>query len=449
MTTYSDTRDARQTDAAASPTSAAIGHARANKGRLATASMVGTTLEWYDFTVYNTLAALVFNHLFFPSVDPLVGTILALSTYAVGYVSRPLGGFVFGNLGDKIGRRAVLVLTLVVMGLTTGLMGVLPTYASIGIWSPVLLVALRFVQGVALGGEWAGAVLLSVEHGDQRKRGLNASWTQVGPSFGTLIATGLIALITLSISPDDFLAWGWRLPFVLSLVLVGFGLWVRRGVEETPMFEAMQHSARQAEMPIAEVFRSHWRNLLVAGGSRIGSDVLYALMVVFTLTYVTGTLHLSRPLALTAVLAGTACNALTVPLFGALSDKLGRRPVYGFGVLCGAIWAYGFFVLLNTSHPALIVLSVVIGLVIHAIMYGPQAAFVTEQFPTRVRYAGSSLAYTLAGILGGGFAPLIIVTLYKTYGTTLSVSLYVTVALAATAIALLAARETAHQPLKD
>ncbi|GAB3625313.1 MFS transporter [Pandoraea terrae] len=420
-----------------------------NKGRLATASMVGTTLEWYDFTVYNTLAALVFNHLFFPSVDPLAGTILALSTYAVGYVSRPLGGFVFGNLGDRIGRRAVLVLTLILMGLTTGLMGLLPTYAAIGIWSPVLLVALRFVQGVALGGEWAGAVLLSIEHGEQDKRGLNASWTQVGPSFGTLLATGLIALITLAISPDDFLGWGWRIPFLASLLLVGFGLWVRRGVEETPMFEEMAQSHRQAKTPIADVFRSHWRNLLVAGGSRIGSDVLYALMVVFTLTYVTGTLHLSRPLALTAVLVGTACNALSVPLFGALSDKLGRRPVYGFGVLCAVIWAYAFFVLLDTAHPGLIVLAVVVGLVIHAIMYGPQAAFVTEQFPTRVRYAGSSLAYTLAGIVGGGFAPLIIVSLFKQYGTTFAVSIYVTGALLVTAIALFAARETAGKPLAD
>lgn len=440
MTTYTDV----QPSGGNAPAAAA-----GKKGRLATASMVGTTLEWYDFTVYNTLAALVFNHLFFPSLDPLAGTILALSTYAVGYVSRPLGGFVFGNLGDKIGRRAVLVLTLIVMGLTTGLMGLLPTYASIGIWSPVLLVALRFVQGVALGGEWAGAVLLSVEHGDQRKRGLNASWTQVGPSFGTLLATGLIALITLSISPDDFLGWGWRIPFLASLLLVGFGLWVRRGVEETPMFEEMAQSHRQAKTPIADVFRLHWRNLLVAGGSRIGSDVLYALMVVFTLTYVTGTLHLSRPVALTAVLIGTACNALTVPMFGALSDKLGRRPVYGFGVVCAVLWAYGFFVLLDTSHPALIVLAVVVGLVIHAIMYGPQAAFVTEQFPTRVRYAGSSLAYTLAGILGGGFAPLIIVSLYKAYGTTFAVSIYVTIALLVTGVALLVARETAHKPLAD
>ena len=201
---------------------------RASTGRLATASSVGTTLEWYDFTVYNTLAALIFNRLFFPSFDPMSGTILAFSTYAVGYISRPVGGVVFGHLGDKRGRRFVLVLTLVLMGLCSGLMGLLPTYASIGIYSPILLVTLRFVQGVALGGEWAGAVLISVEHGDQAKRGRNASFTQVGPSFGTLLATGSIGLMTFLVSPDDFLAWGWRIPFLASIVLVGFGLWVRR-----------------------------------------------------------------------------------------------------------------------------------------------------------------------------------------------------------------------------
>jgi metabolite-proton symporter len=411
--------------------------------------MIGTSLEWYDFTVYNTLAALVFNHLFFPSVDPLAGTLLAFSTYAVGYVSRPLGGFVFGNLGDRVGRRAVLMLTLVLMGITTALMGVLPTYASAGILSPILLVTLRFVQGIALGGEWAGAVLLAVEHGDQKKRGLNASWAQVGPSFGTLLGTGFIALITLAVSPSDFLSWGWRVPFVASLLLVGFGMWVRSSVGETPQFEKMNESHAKAAVPVAEVFSHYWRRLLVAGGARIGSDVLYALLVVFTLTYVTTVLNLSRSLALTAVLAGTACNAIAVPFFGALSDRFGRRPVYLGGVLAGIVWAFGFFSLVNTSQPVMIVLAVMIGLVIHAVMYGPQAAFVTEQFPTRVRYAGASLAYTLAGILGGGFAPLIIVALFRHSHSTTSVSLYVSGALAVTALALFAARETARRPLEE
>jgi metabolite-proton symporter len=417
-------------------------------GRLAAASTIGTTLEWYDFTVYNLMAALVFNTIFFPSFDPLTGTILAFSTYAVGYISRPLGGMVFGHLGDKLGRRFVLVATLILMGVATGLMGLLPTYAALGIWSPILLVALRFVQGAAIGGEWAGAVLLSMEHGSQHQRGRNASFTQVGPSCGTLLGTGFIAIVSLSLSPEDFQSWGWRIPFLSSVLLVIFGLWLRRGVEETPVFKEIEAHNETAKTPIKEVFSNHWRRLLLAGGARVGSDVLYALVVVFTLTYVTTVLHLPRPLALTATMIGAALNAVCVPLFGILSDKIGRRPVYIGGALCAMVWAFVFFQLMDTAQPLLICLAVVVGLVIHAAMYGPQAAFVTEQFPTRVRYAGSSLAYTLAGIIGGGFAPLIIASLYKSYSSTFAVSLYVCAALAVTLIALICAKETAGKPLE-
>lgn len=437
-----------QTRAAATPTDGQTA-ARPKMGRLAMASMLGTTLEWYDFTVYNLMAALVFNVLFFPSFDPLTGTILAFSTYAVGYLSRPLGGAAFGHLGDKLGRRFVLIATLLLMGVVTALMGLLPTYRDWGIWSPLLLVSLRFLQGAAIGGEWAGAVLLSMEHGAPTQRGRNASFTQVGPSCGTLLGTGAIAALSWWLSPDAFLEWGWRVPFLSSVLLVVFGLWLRRGVEETPVFQALESRQLKAATPVREVFTGHWRRLLLAGGVRIGSDVLYALVVVFTLTYVTTVLQLPRSLALTVTMIGAAVNALAVPLFGILSDRWGRRPVYAMGALLGALWAFQYFRLMDSQQPLQIGVAVVAGLLIHAMMYGPQAAFVTEQFPSRIRYAGSSLAYTLAGILGGGFAPLIITSLYRAFDSTLAVSAYVLVALCLTLLALLLARETAKQALEE
>ncbi|HYM17934.1 MAG TPA: MFS transporter [Micropepsaceae bacterium] len=419
------------------------------RARLAAASMIGTTLEWYDFTIYNTMAALIFNQVFFPAVDPLAGILLAFSTYAVGYVSRPLGGMVFGHLGDKLGRRAVLMITLVLMGLTTAAIGLLPSYSAIGVLSPLLLVTLRFLQGVALGGEWAGAVLLSMEHGRQDRRGLNASWTQVGPSGGTLVATAAITVLTASLSDADFVAWGWRVPFLLSLVLVAFGLWVRLGVEETPMFEALESSHRKAEAPVNDVLRHHWRRLFIAAGCRVGSDVHFALIVVFTLTYLTAVLHLSRDFALRAVLIAAVFNAISVPLFGLLSDVLGRRLVYGFGAALAVLFAFAYFPLLDTMSAFVIVLAAIAGLILHSMMFGPQAAFVAEQFATPVRYTGCSLAYTFAGVVGGGFAPLLMAYLYQRFGNTLAVSWYVAAALGVTLAAILAAKETAKRPLEE
>jgi len=338
---------------------------------------------------------------------------------------------------------------LILMGITTAAIGLLPTHAAIGVLSPILLVTLRFVQGVALGGEWAGAVLISVEHGAQDKRGRNASWTQVGPAVGTLLATASVALMTYLLSPAAFLKWGWRLPFLASIFLVAFGLWIRRGVDETRMFTELEASGGKAKTPVSDVIRVWWRRLLIAGGVRVGSDVLYALVFVFALTYVTTVLNLSRTLGLLAIIMATPCNAALIPLFASLSDRVGRRIVYGSGAALGMAFAFAFFFLVDSARPLLLVLATITGGVIHAAMFGPQAAFVVEQFPTRVRYAGSSLAYTFAGIVGGGFAPLIMASLFRAYRTNTAISWYVVASLCVTGLALFASRETAMSPLEE
>ncbi len=415
--------------------------------RLATASLIGTTLEYYDFAVYSTLAALVFNRLFFPAFDPLSGTILALSTFAVGYVARPIGGVIFGHLGERFGRRFVLVTTLLVMGTTTAMIGLLPTYESAGILAPILLVVLRFVQGAALGGEWAGAVLLCVEHGSNTQRGRNGAWTQVGPGLGTLMATGLLAWITAVLSPAEFQAWGWRLPFLTSVLLVIFGLWIRRGIAETPVYQELHRTQLNAQAPISDVLKLHWRGVLRVIGARLGPDVWYSLVVVFSLSYLATVLGLPRPLALISLSIGLVFNVLTEVFFGALSDKLGRRAVYGAGVFVTIIWVFAFFALLDTRQPLLITLAIVVALIGHAMMYGPQAAFITEQFPTRVQFAGSSIGYTLAGIVGGGIAPAIFATLLREFKTPFSIALYAAGALTITGFVLWFSRETAHASL--
>lgn len=415
--------------------------------RIALASMVGTALEYFDFAVYNSLAALVFNRIFFPSLDPLAGTILAFATFAVGYLARPFGGVLFGRLGDRRGRRYVLMATLLLMGVTTVSMGLLPTYESAGLASPLLLVLLRFVQGMALGGEWAGAVLLSLEHGATDRRGRNGAWAQVGPAVGTLLATGLIALITVSMSPGSFQSWGWRVPFLASVVLIAFGLWLRTGVDETPLFEQLRARNTVARAPVREVVAGHWRALLIAGGTRIGADVQYSLLVAFTLSYLATVLHQPRSLALIAVSIGSACSAMTIPFFGALSDVRGRRPLTAAGLVLALGWGFAYFPLLASRAPVLICAAVALGFVIHAMMYGPQAAFIAEQFPTRVRYAGSSLAYTFVGIVGGGLAPMAFAALLRATGSTLTISIYLAVALGISAVAVLAARETSRLPL--
>ncbi|MEV1246372.1 MFS transporter [Nonomuraea sp. NPDC049750] len=410
--------------------------------RVILASLIGTSLEWYDFFLYTTAATLVFGKLFFPTFDPLNATLLALTTNAVAFVARPLGGIVFGHFGDRAGRKTVLVVTLLVMGVSTFLIGVLPGYDSVGALAPVLLATLRFIQGLGLGGEWGGAVIMSLEHGDDRRRGFNASWPQVGVPAGYVLATGTLAILSFTLSDAAFLSWGWRVPFLLSGVLVLVGLWVRLKVTESPLFTELAQQGAKAKMPLLEVLRTHPRALLSAFTARIGVDVAFYTFTAYILVYITGPLKLERSVGLNAVLIASALQLALIPLFGALSDRIGRRPVYLAGVIGAAVWVFVFFLLLDTKSFPLIALAAIVALITHAAMYGPQAAFIAELFSTRLRYSGASMGYQVAGIVGGALAPIIALKLFAAYGTTTAVSLYVVAALAVTAVGLAIAPET-------
>ncbi|MFC8178510.1 MULTISPECIES: MFS transporter [Nocardiaceae] len=400
------------------------------------ASLTGTALEWYDFAVYSAAAALIFPIVFFPDSDPLTGTLLAFSTYAVGYVARPVGGFVFGRLGDVIGRKQLLVITLLLIGVTTFLIGLIPGYDTIGIVAPILLVTMRFAQGVAVGGEWGGAVLLSSEYGNPRQRGFWSSAAQIGPPAGNLLANGALAALTLALTEEQFESWGWRVAFLLSAVLVGFGLWIRLKLEDTPVFKALQESGDRSEAPISEVFKFQRRPLIAAILSRIAPDVIYALFTVFSITYGTQKLGFERSEVLIAILIGSAFQLGLIPLAGALSDRVNRRLVYGIAAVGGVAWSAVFFLIIGGSSLPLLILGVVVGLAFHSFMYGPQAAFVTEQFTVRLRSTGSSLAYTLAGVVGGAMAPLIFVFLLDKTDTWTLIVAYVAVVGALTVLGL-------------
>ncbi|WP_421937590.1 MFS transporter [Phenylobacterium sp.] len=424
--------------AAASPVSSP-----ATLRKVVAASMIGTTIEWYDFFLYGTAAALVFNKLFFPASEPLVGTMLAFATYALGFVARPLGGVIFGHYGDRIGRKRLLMLSLILMGVATVLIGCLPTFDQVGLLAPVLLIVLRLVQGFAVGGEWGGAVLIVAEHGDAARRGFWTSFPQAGVAAGSLLASGLLAVMAALQTEADFLAWGWRVPFLLSAVLIGVGWWIRATVDESPTFKAVAAEVQALpKAPALEAIRKRPLRLLIGGGLKFAENISYYIVSVFTITYVTQAVGLSRQVALNAILVASALHVILIPAFGWLSDRIGRRPVYAFGAFGMMLWAFAFFRLLDTADPTMIVAACCGALVFHAAMYGGQAAFLAEMFPTRYRYSGVSLAYQATSIFAGSLAPLIAAALLAATGSGFPIALYVTAASLVTGIAALAARET-------
>jgi len=378
----------------------------ASTRRVVLASFVGTTIEWYDFFLYGTAAALVFNKLFFTNLEPLAGTMAAFGTYAVGFFARPLGGIVFGHYGDKIGRKSMLVTTLMLMGVATVLIGLLPTYNQIGVWAPILLVVLRFVQGFGVGGEWGGAVLMAVEYSRPGRRGFHASWVQAGVPVGMLLANGVFMLVS-RMEETAFLSWGWRIPFLLGVLLLGVGMFIRLKIMESPVFTQAKAEDPGPAVPILAVLRDHPRNVILAMGARFAENAFFYIFTVLVLSYGSQQLGMGKEGLLNAVMLGSAAQLVAIPFFGALSDKLGRRPVYLGGAFFLLLFAFPFFWLIGTREPALVILAVVIGLIGHSAMYGPQAAFFSELFGTRVRYSGASLGYQLASPLAGGLAPLI------------------------------------------
>jgi metabolite-proton symporter len=376
-------------------------------GTVAFASAIGTTIEWYDFFLFGVVTPLVFNKLFFPNFDPLVGTLLAYTTFFVGFISRPIGGIIFGHYGDRIGRKTVLVLTILIMGVATFLIGLLPTYATVGIWAPVMLLFLRIFQGIGIGGEWGGAVLMAVEHSPAGRRGFYGSWPQIGVPAGLLLSSGMVYL--LSYLPEaDFFSWGWRIAFLISAVLVAVGLYIRLKIMETPAFTRIQESDKVVHVPFFELWRTHGKNTLLGLGARYIEGVTFNIFGVFVVGYLAGTLGLPRQTALAGVMIASAIMIVMLPIYGYLSDRIGRRRMFGVaGILIG-ILSFPAFWLMQTKEPLLVWIAIAVPFAfVYPAVYGPQAALFSELFDTRVRYTGISFVYQFSGIYASGLTPII------------------------------------------
>jgi MFS family permease len=393
--------------------------------RAVVASTVGTVIEAYDFLLYVLVAPLVFAKLYFPSSDPLVGTLQAFGIYAVGFIARPVGAAFFGHYGDRIGRKATLIATLLLTGLSTFAVGFVPSYAQIGIWGAVILTIVRFIQGVGIGGEWGGATLMAMEWARTNKhRGFITAWPQWGGPAGLFLAN-ILVLIFSAISGDQFLEWGWRVPFWLSIVMVGIGLYIRLGLLETPVFQRILDRQQIASAPVLEVIRKQPREIILTALARMAEQGPFYVFAAFIFTYGTTVLHSSRDLLLTALLVGTGLSAVTIPLAGHISDRIGRKRMYMIGAVTMGVFGFVYFAMLNTLMPGWIFLAIVLSFIPHDMMYGPQAALIAECFGPRLRYSGSSLGYHLSSVIAGGPAPLIATALLASTGTGYSVAIYV------------------------
>lgn len=424
------------------------GQTQTSHVKVATASLIGTAIEWYDFFLYGTAAALIFNKLFFPTFDPMIGTLLAFATYAIGFVARPLGGLVFGHYGDRIGRKTMLYLTLFIMGTATALIGILPTYETLGVWAAILLIACRLVQGFGLGGEWGGAVLMAVEHAPENRRGFYGSWPQLGAPLGLVLGTLVFSIFSWRMSDAQFISWGWRLPFLFSIVLVIVGLWIRMTIAESPEFQKIKDKKQEVRIPIIDAIRQYPLNILLAMGARFAENGFFYIFATFTLAYATQALGMNRQDILNGVLIAAAIETFTIPAYGALSDYVGRRPVYIFGAIFCALMSFPLFMLLATKVPQMAWLAIGLGLAVgHAAMYGPQASFLSELFGTKVRYSGVSLGYNLASIFAGALSPLIATWLMTTYRPeTWPISVYMIGLAVITLVSVYFAAETRKTP---